>query len=137
MSPIDPSITGANRGRGLDSTQQPTSVNGTNRGRIISTGRNGPSTGNGSRSEQGNATIQSDGENATTNRNCNRNNSIIGEASIGYNNGCTNNRSHHSQQRAGRWRAAGRTTQSVRQRIWKFKKDSSKRLAHLKRNFRP
>ena len=126
MSPIDPSIPGADRGRGLDSTHQRTSVNGTNRGRIISTGRNGPSTGNGSRREQGNATIHSVGENATTNRNCNRNNGIIGEASIGNNNGCNNNRSLHSQQRAGRWRAAGRTTQSARQRIRKFKKGSKK-----------
>ena len=73
-----------------------------------------------------NATIQSDGEDATATRICNRTNSIIGEASIGSNNGCNNNRSYHSQQQAGRWRAAGRTTQTARQRIRKFKKGSKK-----------
>jgi len=109
MSPIDPSIPGTNRGRGLASTQQRTSVNGTNIGRMISTGRNGPSMGNGSRRDQGNATIQTDIENDIGISNCNNDNSIVGGASVGRSdggNGDTNtsqNRSNHPQPRAGRW----------------------------------
>jgi len=82
--------------------------------------------GNESRREKGNATIHSDGENATTIRNCNRNNSIMGEASVGDNNRCNNNRSNHSQHQSGRWRAAGRTSHSARQRLRKFRKGSKK-----------